>query len=182
MGRKSMRFTRAFLVGHVCILASLMFACAAQAQTGNSATLQGIVTDPSGAVIAGATATIHNPVSGLDRSATTDTSGNFSFPNVPYNPYHLTVTAPGFATHSEDVDIRSSVPTLLKIGLTLGQASASVTVEAAGDLLETDSTSHTRRGPATIRQASAGKRIVLGEFAGDAGGARSCGGFERSLS
>ena len=138
-----MRFTRAFLVGHVCILAALMFVYAAQAQTGNSATLQGIVTDPSGAVIAGATATIHNPVSGLDRSATTDTSGNFSFPNVPYNPYHLTGTAPGFATHSEDVDIRSSVPTILKIGLTLGQATALVIVEAAGDLLETDSTSHT---------------------------------------
>src|SRR5450432_2911795 len=140
MGRKSMRFTRAFLVGHVCILAALMFVYAAQAQTGNSATLQGIVTDPSGAVIAGATAAIHNPVSGLDRTAISDTSGNFSFPNVPYNPYHLTVTAPGFTSHSEDIDIRSAVPVNLKIGLTLGQATTSVTVEAGGDLIETDPT------------------------------------------
>jgi len=138
-----MRLARALLAAHICILSLLAVGLRTQAQTGNSSTIQGTVTDPSGAVIPGATATIHNPVSGLDRTATTDASGNFSFPNVPYNPYHLTVTATGFATHSEDVDVRSSVPLNLKIGLTLGQASASVTVEAAGDLIETDSTAHT---------------------------------------
>ena len=138
-----MRFARMLLAVQLCLVTSLLFGFVTRAQSGNSSTIQGTVTDPSGAVIAGATAAIHNPVSGLDRSATTDTSGNFSFPNVPYNPYHLTVTAPGFATHSEDIDVRSSVPLNLKVGLTLGQASASVTVEAAGDLIETDSTAHT---------------------------------------
>jgi hypothetical protein len=138
-----MRFAKVLLAVQLCLWSSLLLGVAAHAQSGNSSTIQGTVTDPSGAVIAGATATIHNPVSGLDRTATTDTSGNFSFPNVPYNPYHLTVTAPGFASHSEDIDVRSSVPLNLKVGLTLGQASASVTVEAAGDLIETDSTAHT---------------------------------------
>ena len=41
------------------------------------------------------------------------------------------------------MDVRSAVPVNLKIGLTLGQATESVTVEAAGDLVETDSTAHT---------------------------------------
>ena len=58
--------------------------------------LNGTVFDPTGAVVANATVTIHNPVSGFDRSTTTDKAGNFSFPNVPFNPYHLTVTAAGF--------------------------------------------------------------------------------------
>ena len=53
---------------------------------------------------------IHNVVSGLDRTTKTDSSGNFSFTNVPYNPYHLTVTAPGFASQAQDVDVRSAVP------------------------------------------------------------------------
>jgi Carboxypeptidase regulatory-like domain/TonB-dependent Receptor Plug Domain len=138
-----MRSARAFFRAYICILALLTAGGAAQAQTGNSSTIQGTVTDPSGAVIAGATAAIHNPVSGLDRTAISDTSGNFSFPNVPYNPYHLTVTAPGFTSHSEDIDVRSAVPVNLKIGLTLGQATTSVTVEAGGDLIETDPTAHT---------------------------------------
>ncbi len=72
--------------------------------------MQGTVTDPSGAVVANAAVTMHNPVSGFERAATTDAAGNFSFPNVPFNPYHLTVTASGFAPFAQDVDVRSSVP------------------------------------------------------------------------
>ncbi len=50
------------------------------AQTGNSSSISGTVLDPSGAVVADAAVTIHDPVSGYERSATTDSSGNFSFP------------------------------------------------------------------------------------------------------
>jgi Carboxypeptidase regulatory-like domain/TonB-dependent Receptor Plug Domain len=110
---------------------------------GNSSNISGTVTDPSGAVIPGATVTIHNPVSQFERTATTDATGNFGIANVPFNPYHMTVAANGFQTYVQDVDVRSSVPLNLKIALTLGAATSSVTVEAAGDLLETDSTAHT---------------------------------------
>ena len=76
---------------------------------GNSVNVGGTVTDQSGAVIPGATVTIHNPVSGFEASATTDASGNFTIPNVPFNPYHMTVTAKGFADYVQDVDVRSAV-------------------------------------------------------------------------
>jgi hypothetical protein len=138
-----MRFLRAFLAVLSCVLAMLAVEFPTQAQTGNSGTISGSVSDPSGAVVAKATVNIHQAVSGYDSTTATDNSGNFSFPNVPFNPYHLTVTAPGFASHSEDVDVRSAVSTNLKIGLTLGQTSATVTVEAAGDLVETEPTAHT---------------------------------------
>jgi len=122
----------------------LVCGAAARAQNaGNSANVSGTVTDPTGAVIPGATVTIHNPVSGFERTATTDPSGQFAFINVPFNPYHLTASAQGFASYVQDIDVRSSVPLSLKISLSLGAATSTVTVEAAGDLLETDSTAHT---------------------------------------
>jgi Carboxypeptidase regulatory-like domain len=113
------------------------------AQTGNSSTVQGTVTDPPGAVVSGAVVTIHNPVSGLERSATTDAAGNFSFSNVPFNPYHLSIGVTGFAAYAQDVDVRSSVPVELKIVLQLAGSSSTVTVESGSDLLENDSTFHT---------------------------------------
>src|SRR5579863_230739 len=99
----------------------------------NSASISGTVTDPTGAVVPKATVEIHNPVSGYDRTATTDTSGNFSFSNIPFNPYHLTVSLPGFNSYVQDVDVKSSVPTNLKISLSLAGASSSVTVEASSE-------------------------------------------------
>ena len=67
------------------------------AQTGNSGTLSGAVKDPSAAVVANATVSIADPVSGYMRVTNTGSAGDFSFPNVPFNTYHLVVTAPGFA-------------------------------------------------------------------------------------
>ena len=112
--------------------------------TSSSTSVSGTVIDPSNAVISGATVEIHNPVSGYDRTTRTDSAGAFSFPNVPFNPYHLTVTATGFAPFVHDVDVRSSVPISLKVGLQIAGASEQVSVKTdAGDLLETDSTAHT---------------------------------------
>ncbi len=110
----------------------------------NSASISGTVTDPTGAVVPKATVEIHNPVSGYDRTTTTDTAGNFSFANIPFNPYHLTVSLPGFNAYTQDVAIQSSVPINLKISLSLAGATSSLTVEASSeDLLETTSTEHT---------------------------------------
>jgi hypothetical protein len=109
----------------------------------NSAAISGTVLDPSGAVVANATVEIHNPVSHFDRSTTTDSSGKFSIPNVPFNPYHLSVTGEGFAPYAQDVEVRSAVPLDIKINLKVAGSTESVTVEAAGDLLENDPTGHT---------------------------------------
>jgi hypothetical protein len=110
----------------------------------NSASLNGTVLDPSGAVVANATIEIHNPVSHFDRSTITDSAGRFSFPNVPFNPYHLNVTGAGFTAYAQDVELRSAVPLDIKINLQVAGSSESVTVEASGaDLLENDPTFHT---------------------------------------
>jgi hypothetical protein len=110
---------------------------------GNSTSVTGTVLDPSGAVVPDAAVEIHNPVSQFDRSTTTDSKGNFSVPNVPFNPYHMSVNAAGFASYSQDVDVRSLVPVNLKITLQVGTSNTVVTVESGGDLVENDSTFHT---------------------------------------
>src|SRR3982075_360370 len=125
---------------------TVLFATAvAMAQSaGSSGSVSGTVQDPTGAIVPNATVKIRNPVSGYDRSTTTDTSGKFSFPNIPYNPYHLTVKAPDFAPYTQDVELRSSVPVNLPIALKVSGSTTAVTVEAeGGDLIENDPTFHT---------------------------------------
>jgi hypothetical protein len=119
------------------------FTTAVWAQSGGSSgSIGGTVLDPTGAVVPNATVEIHNPVSHFDRSTTTDASGNFSIPNVPFNPYHMAVTAEGFAPSAQDVDVRSVVPVSVKVSLQVSGSTTSVTVEAGGDLVENDSTFH----------------------------------------
>ena len=116
----------------------------ADAQSGHSTSITGTVLDPSGAAVPNATVEIRNPVSAFYRSTLTDSSGRFSFVNVPFNPYHLTVTDKGFAPYAQDIDVRSAVPIDLSIQLKVEALSMSVTVEAhPEDLLEDTSMFHT---------------------------------------
>ncbi len=118
---------------------------AAYAQSGGSSTsVIGTVVDSSGAVIPNATVRIQNVVSHFDRTTNTDSSGKFSFQNVSFNPYHLTVVRSGFASYVQDVDVRSVVPVNVAVSLKVVGSSETVTVEAsAEDLLENTSTFHT---------------------------------------
>ena len=114
------------------------------AQTGNSGSISGSVTDSTGAVLPGASVMILNPVSGYSRTTTSDSAGNYQFSNVPFNPYHLTVTAAGFSSFVGDVDVRSGVPVRVVNALKVGESSTTVKVEGTGgDLVENDSTFHT---------------------------------------
>ena len=110
---------------------------------GNSGSINGTIADPSGAVIPNASVEIHNPVSGYDRITTTDSKGIFSFPNIPFNPYHMTAKAEGFDQSAQDVDVRSVVSVTVKVSLQVSGSSTTVSVEAnGGDLVENDPTFH----------------------------------------
>jgi hypothetical protein len=117
----------------------------ALAQSGGSSTsVTGKVVDPTGAVVPNAVVEIRNPVSAFERTVTTDSSGKFTIPNIPFNPYHLTVTGPDFAAYAQDVDVRSIVPVTVTVTLQIKGSAETVTVEGAGaDLLENTSTFHT---------------------------------------
>jgi len=126
------------------VVLGLLGSVFAYAQSGgNSTSVGGTVLDPSGAVVPNATVEIHNAVSGFSRSTTTDTTGGFDFPNVPFNPYHLTVTATGFAPFARDVEPRSGMPINISVKLQVVSSSSVVMVEAGGDLIENDPVAHT---------------------------------------
>ena len=160
-----MRFEKAFLGVLFFLLGVFVAVPTSMAQTGNSANVSGIVTDPSGAVVAGANVTIHNPVTGFERSATTDASGNFSFANVPFNPYHMAVSATGFGPFAQDIDVRSSVPLALKIHSHRRRQLQHGYGRRRRDLLENEPTFHTDVDRALVRQASPRERVFVGQFA-----------------
>ena len=105
--------------------------------------MRGTVTDPSGAVIPGATVHLTNDVSGLDRTATTDATGQFSFSNVPFNRYRIRFPPMALLRLSQSAEIQSVVGTISSWSSRLQGASQTVTVESTGDLVEDDSTFHT---------------------------------------
>jgi hypothetical protein len=121
-----------------------LFLCATSSWAQSSGSIEGVVKDASGGVLSNATVEISNPVTSLRRQTTTGSGGDFRVTNLPFNPYRVTVTAKGFSNYSQDVDVRSAVPTNLDISMKLGTTSENITVEATGaELLETESTPHT---------------------------------------
>jgi hypothetical protein len=147
----------------------------------NSGVVSGVVTDPSGAIVPGATVSIQNPVSQYSRTTTTDKAGHFQFPNLPFNPYHLTVVMTGFGSFVQDVDVTSVIAVNLTVPLKVSTATSTVTVEGGEDLIENDPTFHTDvdRGlfgklPLESQSSSLSSLVTL-----TSPGCR--GGFERPL-
>jgi hypothetical protein len=139
VGRRAFLYILVLSLGIIALPAGV-----AAGSMGGAGVVTGAVKDPTGAVIPGANVTIHNPVTGYERTTSTDVSGSFTFTNIPFNPYHLTVTDAGFAPHAQDVDLNSSVPVNLNITLELASGKTTVTVSSeASDLIEIDPTTHT---------------------------------------
>src|SRR5208337_38052 len=120
---------RNWLAAAMVTVVVVLSLAAARAQSRGSS-ISGTILDHPGAVVANAKVQIHNVVSGYDRTTAADSKGNFSFPNVPFNPYHMTVTAEGFAHYSQDLEIRSALRAYLKGRVTVDGGAGTVTVEA----------------------------------------------------
>src|SRR5881296_3624797 len=107
------------------------------AQSVASGTIEGTVVDSTGAIVVGAMVEVRNPITGFEQTAVTDSMGTFRFANIPFNPYHLQVSQPGFAPAAQDVNVRSAVTVSIKVTLSVAGISETVQVEAGGqDILE----------------------------------------------
>lgn len=128
-----------FIFALICgVLSPAVFALA-----GNSGTLHGTVTDPTGAVIPGATVHVSNAASGFNRTIVSDATGQFDLLNMPFNNYDITVTANGFIQLKKSIVVNSPVALSINLILQVAGASSTVTVEAtASDLVENDPTFH----------------------------------------
>ena len=89
--------SRWLLITALSALACLLVASTAWAQTTTAGTVVGQVTDPSSAIVPGATVTLTDATTGNSRDTTTNDQGRYIFVNVPPGNYAVTVNKPGFA-------------------------------------------------------------------------------------
>ena len=109
----------------------------AQSEIG-SASLSGTVTDPSGAIVAGAKVTVSNVATGLVRSLTTTDAGFFNFVRLPVGTYNVEVQQGGFnALKIDALPLTVGGQTSLDLKLQVTSATASVDVNTDLPLIET---------------------------------------------
>jgi hypothetical protein len=122
----------------------LLAAVSLSAQTFRG-TILGTVTDPSGAVVAGAKVTVKNTGTGLERSTETSGDGSYSMPELPIGTYTVTVSLNGFET-SVTTGVVVDVSSERRVSVALKTGQISTRVEVAGDLLPQVETTSTEIG------------------------------------
>ncbi|PYV84683.1 MAG: TonB-dependent receptor, partial [Acidobacteria bacterium] len=117
-----------FLLISISLLSTSLFA-----QTFRG-TILGTVTDPQGAVVAGATVNVRNVNTGLERSTATSGDGSYSVPELPIGTYTVTVSQTGFqksVTSNVAVDVASEK----RVDVSMKTGQVSETVEVSGETL-----------------------------------------------
>ena len=103
-----------------------------------SASVRGTVTDPSGAVVEGAQVTLINSDTGLTRSSTSNSAGNYSFGDVPIGSYVVSAEHAGFSTSVvSNLQLNVADTREVNFALAVGEVSDQVTVEASSVQVET---------------------------------------------
>jgi hypothetical protein len=126
---------------HVClILLALMFfpIVAAPAAQVTTATIYGVVRDPTGAVLPGATITATNQGTNLSRDTVTDERGEFAVLALPTGRYTLKIELPGFKTYTnQGLELGAGQTVRQTYSLEVGQVSENITVSESAPLVQT---------------------------------------------
>ncbi|HVH88262.1 MAG TPA: carboxypeptidase-like regulatory domain-containing protein, partial [Terriglobales bacterium] len=119
-------------------------------------------TDPSGAVIPGATVTLHDTATGQERSATTNEVGRYNFASVSPGNYAVKAVAAGFRSTASTVAVEVGKSFTVDLALSLGQASQTVEVTstAGADLQTLDATVGESLGGSTLLLLPSQQRSV----------------------
>ena len=137
--QRHLRATRGLAVAWLGVLALCAGSALAQQTTGN---VRGVVKDPTGAVVAGATVTLTDPKTNSTQNTQTTGGGEFEFKNLPVGDYQVTIEGSGFkkVTLSEvrvQLNQTTDVPVALEVGVT-GEV---VEISAGGaELVDTTTT------------------------------------------
>jgi len=122
------------LLGFVVLLLVSVNTCFGQ----STATLSGVVTDPSGAVVPGAQVTVHSLATGLDRQLVTDSAGLYVAPSLLPGDYEVQAKASGFSQYTvKTVTLEVDQRVTVNMALALSTAGETVQVESAASQIET---------------------------------------------
>jgi hypothetical protein len=128
----------------------LLAAVSLSAQTFRG-TILGTVTDPSGAVVAGAKVSVKNTGTGLERSTETSGDGSYSLPELPIGTYNVTVSQQGFQTFVA-TGVTVDVATERRVDTTLKTGEITTKVEVSADeLAMVETTTNTLGGVLTAQ-------------------------------
>ena len=125
----------------ICLLAvfSLIAISGAMAQTGVDGAILGVVADVNGGSIAGATVTVTNLGTNIQKTETSRGDGSFEIDALPEGAYSVSVTFTGFKTWTlARTDLTIGERKRISPALEVGQVNEKVTVEATADLLQTE--------------------------------------------
>ena len=118
------------------LLLILAFPILAWSQTGMTS-LRGTVTDPSGALLAGAEVTIEAPATGFHATHSTDPSGAYEFPQIPPGKYSITATKAGFGKLVKAAELLVSQPATLNFSLSVQAINETVEVSDIAQTVNT---------------------------------------------
>jgi outer membrane receptor protein involved in Fe transport len=124
-------FVLAVLLGNQMLLA----------QATASGNIAGVVTDPTGAAVVGATVTVTSTATNAERKTTTNGSGEYRFDLLPAGGYQLSVQASGFgAAQVKGIQVVVGTTASINVPLSAGQVSQTVEVTANNQLMDTEKT------------------------------------------
>ncbi|MGA7044668.1 MAG: carboxypeptidase-like regulatory domain-containing protein, partial [Candidatus Sulfotelmatobacter sp.] len=110
-----------------------------QAQTATTGQIVGVVTDPSGAVVASANVVLTSDA-GVRRQTETDGNGRYTFPLLDPGAYGLEVTLSGFASVKlEGVSVKITESSVVDVALKVASAPTTVSVTGESPLVQTES-------------------------------------------
>ena len=139
------------VVSLLAILALFSVWAFGQAETG---TVSGIVTDKTGAVVVGAKVTVVSVDTGLTRSTTTKSAGEYAVTNLPPQTYEITIEATGFQKYTQRVKV--GVGSANDVSAKLAVTGASTTVEVTGSAEAAQVNTETQ----TLSQVINSKQVV----------------------
>lgn len=129
--------------GRMHVLAVCLAAFAGMSALGQTAVdgaIGGSILDTTGAVVSGATVSVHNDGTNADQNAVTDASGYFRVIHLQPGTYDVTVSAPGFDTYkSVNLTVQVGVLTDLEAKLKVGDTAQTVEVSGETPLVNTTS-------------------------------------------
>lgn len=135
----SRRIAGSSALGHSVLLLLIMLSCHLVFAQAVSGTLVGTVQDASGAIIADAQVSATETSTNVVRGTITNSSGNFSLPDMPPGTYSITVTKQGFKKETrENIVLLTNTTQRVDVDLAIGNVTETVIVTDAPPLLQTD--------------------------------------------
>ena len=127
------------LIATALVVSPVFFGLQGNAQT-TTATLSGVVTDESGAVLPGAQVTVTNTATRVRRAVTTDAAGRFTAPQLEPGPYEVSTTMTGFETLvRQGITLVIGQEAKLALAMKVGAVNEHVTVTAEAPMVNTSS-------------------------------------------